>query len=118
MSAQKTVMVESLDDFVRMLGQWHQRQVAVIKHMMDVPDGTEVTETDDNTGEPIKADPLVLTGEARRGFILGLKVALNELGTMPFEVEFEPAPTAEEQGQQALELGTTEPAAEAPAVTH
>lgn len=114
MSAERTVMVENLNEFVAILCQWHQRQVDVIKHMMEVPDGTEVTETDDNTGEPAKADPLVLTGDARRGFIIGLRVALNELGNLPFEVEFEPAPTPEEQGQQSLELSSEA----TPAPTH
>lgn len=99
MSAEPTLMIESLDDFVRVLSQWHASQVALLKHLQDIPDGSEVS-VDDGA-------PVTLEGDMKRGFIIGLKTALDHLGTLPFEVEFEqsaaPAETPAAQTQLDLE---------------
>lgn len=81
MSAVETVMIDSLDQFVKALQYWHSNKVNVVKHMRDIPEGTEVSDDQGNT--------YVLTGEYRAGFILGLNVALSELGELPFEAEVE-----------------------------
>jgi hypothetical protein len=79
MSEVETVMIDSLDQFVRALQQWHSNKVQVLKHMQSVPEGTEVS---DNTGKTY-----LLEGAYRDGFILGLTVALSEMGELPFEAE-------------------------------
>lgn len=76
----EVVNIETLDQFVKALQVWNRNKVQLLKHMMDVPEGTEVTDDSDNS-------TVVLSGEARKGFILGLKVALSELGQLPFEAE-------------------------------
>lgn len=81
MSKPETVSIDSLDQFVRALHQWHSNKVKVLTHLMTIPEGTEVTDG--------LEDPKVLQGEFREGFILGLKVALHEMGELPFEAEVE-----------------------------
>ena len=70
------VMITSLDQFIKMLSAWHANQVELLTHMLEVPEGTEVT-TDG--GEQIS-----LSGDTRRGFLLGLHTALAEMGELPF----------------------------------
>lgn len=86
MSATKTVMVDDLDQFVRVLMAWHAKKVATLRHMKDIPDGTEATQDDQ--------EPVILTGDMLKGFRMGLEVALEEMGTLPFEAELEDAPEA------------------------
>lgn len=81
MSATETVMIESLDQFVKTLSGWHESKVKMLKHLQNIPEGTEVS-TGDGKPEP-------LSGDLRRGFIIGLTVALAELGELPFEAELE-----------------------------
>lgn len=86
MSATKTVMVENLDQFVRVLMAWHANKVAMLRHLQSIPEGTEVSKDD--------GEPLVLTGDMLKGFQMGLEVALEEMGTLPFEAELEDATEA------------------------
>lgn len=77
----EAIMIESLDDFVRALHQWHSNKVQLLKHLMSIPEGTEVTDDD--------GPKVALDGDLRKGFVLGLKVALAEMGELPFEAEVE-----------------------------
>lgn len=86
MSATKTVMVDDLDQFVRVLMAWHAKKVATLRHMKDIPDGTEATQDDQ--------EPVILTGDMLKGFRMGLDLALEEMGTLPFEAELEDVPEA------------------------
>lgn len=95
MSEKQTMMIETLDDFVRMLTQWHSSKVAQLNHMKTVPEGSGVA-LDDG---PEK----ILTGDLREGFILGLTLALSQLGTLPFEAEVEYV----DQAQEVLALEDT-----------
>ena len=109
MSATKTVMVNDLDQFVRVLVAWHAKKVATLRHMKDIPEGTEATQDD----QP----PVILTGDVLKGFRMGLDLALEELGTLPFEAELEEVPVKAEQAQaQAPEASLDEP--KAPAAVH
>lgn len=71
-----TIEVESLDMFVRLLQQWHSSKVKVLEHMLEIPTGTEA----DFEG----LGKVNLVGDVRNGFIMGLSLALMELGTLPF----------------------------------
>jgi len=64
---------------VAVLTDWHQKKVATLLHMQSVPDGTEVVIGEDA--------PMILTGDLLKGFILGVELALIELGKLPFEAE-------------------------------
>lgn len=81
MTSPETVSIDSLDQFVRALLAWHSNKVQMLQHMQHIPEGTEVTS--EHTA------PKVLEGDFRDGFILGLKVALSEMGELPFEAEVE-----------------------------
>lgn len=77
----KTVPIESIDQFAALVATWHERAVATIKHLSHVPEGMEVAiEGQEN---------FKLEGEAHRGFVLGLELALNFVGTLPFAAEHE-----------------------------
>ena len=71
-----TVPIENLDMFVRALTDWHSRQVEVLKHMQDIPEGTEVQFNEGQTD--------VLSGDLRKGFAMGIELSLIELGELPF----------------------------------
>ena len=80
-SQPETVSIDTLDQFVRALHAWHSNRVQILQHLTSIPVGTEVS-GDDQVNR-------ILEGDFREGFILGLKVALSELGELPFEVEVE-----------------------------
>lgn len=72
-------VVEDLDKFVTLLADWHQKKVAMLEHMLKLPEGTEVSFND--------KPPAPLEGDMYQGFLIGLNVALMELGTLPFMYE-------------------------------
>ena len=75
------VDVNNLDQFVKILTAWHQEKVGALEHMLQVPEGVEVTYQDEA--------PTMLSGDLHKGFIIGLTLGLIELGTLPFLVEFD-----------------------------
>ena len=76
-----TVPIDSIDQFAALVASWHERAVATIKHLAQVPEGMEVAiEGQEN---------FTLDGEAHRGFVLGLELSLNFMGTLPFAAEHE-----------------------------
>ena len=79
--------VEDLDNFVALLTDWHMRQVATIKHLHVVPEGMSIM-----IGEGEDATHHTLEGEFLSGFRLGLDLALNYLGTLPFMAEYTDVP--------------------------
>lgn len=84
----ETVQVDDLDQFVRLLIAWHDTKCRVLKHMNDIPEDA-VVEIDGVDHQ--------FTPEMRRGFALGIHVALSELGTLPFAAETdEEQPTTNE----------------------
>lgn len=86
--------VDDLDTFVRLLFGWHEDKVRVLEHVLEVPEGVTVSY---NTEEG-ETKELVLDGEVRQAFILGVTLGLMELGTLPFQVhadENQEAPNGE-----------------------
>jgi len=78
--------IKDLNQFVKLLFRWHSTKVKVVEHMMEIPDTAEVTVND---GEVIRVN-----GDFRKGFQLGITIALSELGALPFVAELEEAETA------------------------
>ena len=78
--------VNDLDQFVQLLSKWHTKKVATLKHMQNIPETAEVSLGD--------AAPVQMTGAFREGFLLGLSVALSELGELPFVAEMEDSSSA------------------------
>lgn len=70
--------IGDLDTFFHLLTTWHESKVAMLNHMMAVPDGTEVTPVGEET------PTITLTGDTLAGFQLGIELSLLELGTLPF----------------------------------
>lgn len=77
----ETVVVSDIDQFIQLLSGWHQNKVKTLEHMLSVPEGIEVTFNDEA--------PQILSGDLHKGFLMGLSLALMELGTLPFAAEMD-----------------------------
>lgn len=89
-TADELLAVTDLDHFIALLTGWHNRQVANVKHLREVPAGMQMI-----IGDGEDAKEMKLEGERLEGFQLGLDLALVFLGTLPFMAEYadaEPAP--------------------------
>jgi hypothetical protein len=78
----ETIEIADLDQFVRVLVGWHSQKTAVLKHIIDIPVGSEMTFND--TGPPV-----IMAGDFLDGFKAGIDLALIELGVLPFVYEQE-----------------------------
>lgn len=78
----ETIEIADLDQFVRALVSWHSQKTAILKYMLSIPVGSEMTFNDTGT-------PTIMAGEFLEGFKAGLDVALIELGVLPFVYEQE-----------------------------
>lgn len=74
----ETIEITNLHDFITLLIRWHDTKMRLLKHLNTMPEGTQV-EIEGVTEE--------FTGDLRRGFQLGITVALSELGELPFAAE-------------------------------
>jgi hypothetical protein len=72
------VTLNTVHEMAEVIGKWHQHKVNVIKYIRDIPDGSHVE---------LNGKPYVFTGDFREGVILGINLALNELGELPIVVE-------------------------------
>lgn len=82
-TANELLAVNDLDHFITLLTDWHNRQVATVKHLQTVPSGITVV-----IGDGEEAEQKTLEGDFLAGFHLGLGLALNYLGTLPFMAEY------------------------------
>lgn len=88
------IEITDVNQFVGILAAWHSKKVAVLEHMLQVPEGTEMSVD----GQ----DPLILTGDMLAGVKAGISIALMELGSLPFIAETEPVAIADESVQAKL----------------
>lgn len=87
--APQTLIVEDIDQFIRLLSGWHEGKIKTLEHMLGMPEGIEVTFNDEA--------PQILSGDLHKGFLMGLSLALMELGTLPFGVEVEDQPATSDE---------------------
>lgn len=73
--------VTDLNQFITLLGNWHSKRVKRLEEILQTPEGTEVSMGD--------APPFTLTGDALKGFQIGVALSLSQLGKLPFEAEYE-----------------------------
>ena len=85
----ETVVVADIDQFIQLLFGWHDGKVKVLEHMLSIPEGTEITFNNEGTK--------ILAGDLHKGFIIGLSLALMELGTLPFAAEMDPTPATPDE---------------------
>lgn len=78
------LQVEDIDQFARLITGWHRRKIAMLEHMLSVPAGTEVSL---NNGQMAP-----LQGDLHTGYLIGLTLALTEMGALPFAAELDDAP--------------------------
>lgn len=84
--------VNDLNQFIGLITAWHANRVATVEHMLQTPDGTEL---EFNNGDGTKQN-FVCTGEFKQGFLIGLQLALMQLGTLPFVAEMEDEATTDD----------------------
>lgn len=77
--------VTNLDQFVRILMAWHQQQLAIVKQVMEVPEGVEME---------IDGKAYVLTKDNIEFFKAGATVVLSQFNQLPFLAEVEDVPVA------------------------
>lgn len=87
--APQTLIVEDIDQFIQLLSGWHEGKIKTLEHMLGMPEGIEVTFNDEA--------PQILSGDLHKGFLMGLSLALMELGTLPFGVEVEDQPATSDE---------------------
>ena len=85
----ETVLVQNIDQFIQLLSGWHDSKVKTLEHFLSMPEGIEVTFNEQA--------PQILSGDLHKGFIMGLSLALMELGTLPFGVEIDDQPAAPDE---------------------
>lgn len=78
--APKPSEVNDVNTFFLLLQGWHSERVAVLEHMLEVPEGTTVAVNE--------SEAKAIEGDFREGFIVGLTLALMELGRLPFFADF------------------------------
>ena len=84
----ENIQIAGLDQFGFFLSQWHQKQVSQLKQLEQIPDGFAVSVDD----EP----EVALTGDLRKGFLMGITVALSLFQNLPFMVQTEEPEAANE----------------------
>ena len=76
---QQTAPIESLDQFANLITNWNANNLALLQHMMEIPEGTKVEIVKEG-----KTETLEMSGDMREGFCLGLFVAMSEIKELPF----------------------------------
>lgn len=87
MSENQPVPIQDLDHFASLIAHWHGNGVAQLRQMTQMPEGVEVSYTDESGKE------ITLSPDQRSGFIAGLVVAMDVFQKLPFSalpVEEEP----------------------------
>lgn len=73
--------ISDIDTFVRHLTAWHGSKIALLGHVIQMPEGTEFSVED--------GPQVVLTGDVRLAFQTGIRFAISELGNLPFTASVE-----------------------------
>jgi len=81
----ETVPIENVEQFVSITCAWHTDKVKVLEHMLAIPEGTKI--------EVSGQAEATLTGDMLAGFRAGIELSLMQLGTLPFAIELEEAPS-------------------------
>lgn len=79
----ETVPINDVNQLAQLFMAWHKRQVAKVEHYLQVPEGQEI-----QIGQN---PPFILEGNMMVAFKAAINLALNDLGTLPFAAETEPA---------------------------
>ena len=82
--APATIEIDDLNQFVQILAGWHEQKVKTLRHMVAIPDGSEMVVGEENP------TTVILTGDMLAGFKAGIELSLMELGELPFLYEAEP----------------------------
>ena len=77
----ETVAINNLSDFLDHFVTWHNKQIDTLNHISNIPEGGEVIIGDNET--------LIMSGDVRKAFQLGINLGVSYLGDLPFVAEVE-----------------------------
>lgn len=103
--AKPAVVIQDVQEFGRYLIEWHSNAVAMVEHYRTMPQG-EVMEVQNEGEEPQK---IHMVGKMHKGFMLGLTLALSQLGKLPFGQSELPVTPENEQTLANLTPASNEP---------
>lgn len=85
--ADQIVEVTDVGHMAIMVTAWQERILSMLRHMKDMPAGTEVTQDDG----PV----FLLVGDALAGYQLGISLAIEEMSTLPFQTITDKEPVSD-----------------------
>lgn len=74
--------IQTVEQMANLVMDWLQNRHAQLSHLREIPDTEKLEVTDEDTGEV-----LVLEGDLRRTFLMGLAVAQTIFIEPPFKVQ-------------------------------
>lgn len=84
--------ITTVHQFAGLFHAWHRKTMQRLDHFQNVPDGIEFT-VGDGASEK-------LTGDLRRGFLMGMSMAASEVANVPFVT------TTEDESDSPAQEGT------------
>ena len=95
-----------IQKFIAHVTRWHAHQTGQLQSIIDAPADTPIHL---GTGD----DAIVLTGDHAKGFVVGIRIALSLMGTLPFHIEAAegelPASLKDVPGLQIIDPATNLP---------
>lgn len=82
--------INSMEQFARLLYDWHQNGMLQLDHLFNIPPG-EVVSVSLEVDAP--EEDITLEGDLLKGFRIGMVVAMNLLGDLPFSAQTANTPT-------------------------
>ena len=71
--------ITTISQLSQLLVAWYDNQIAILDQLKDVPAGTQV-----QVGDKEANETYVLEGDVLTGYLLGLNLALSNIGSLPF----------------------------------
>ena len=71
--------ITTISQLSQLLVTWYDNQIAILDQLKNVPAGTQV-----QVGDKEANETYVLEGDVLTGYLLGLNLALSNIGSLPF----------------------------------
>ena len=71
--------ITTISQLSQLVATWYDNQIAILDQLKGVPAGTQV-----QVGDKEANETYVLEGDVLTGYLLGLNLALSNIGSLPF----------------------------------
>ncbi len=75
--ATQGITITNVNEFGMLVEGWHSLQMKKLNHIAKIPQGQKVSIGEEN-------EEFILEGDAHKGFLIGLGIAMHHLGTLPY----------------------------------